>query len=194
MALMLTWPLHLGGGLSRKGMRYAAWVVLLAAFALLVPRYNGLSGENGVRLTWPGLKVPDAAYRWAGAVNESVPRGSHVAVPLDIGTWIVTFHNHAYPLVVRDYLRTSREAWCHRMAMQRFLGNPELVDANPGQFQDGLERFEVRAVCLVNTPRAGVARAILQQAGLRLTLRRDDYDLWVRPGPGPHPHGGGKDR
>jgi hypothetical protein len=74
MALMLTWPLHLGGGLSRKGMRYAAWVVLLAAFALLVPRYNGLSGENGVRLTWPGLKVPDADYRWARAVNESVPR------------------------------------------------------------------------------------------------------------------------
>jgi hypothetical protein len=108
-----------------------------------------------------------------------------VAVPLDIGTWIVTLHSHAYPLVVRDYLRTSREEWNHRMAMQRFLGNPELVDANAEQFQDGLERFEVRAVCLANTPRAGVARAILRQAGFRPTLRRDDYDLWVRPGPAP---------
>jgi hypothetical protein len=194
MALMLTWPLHVGNGVSHKGMRYAAWAVLLAAFALLVPRYNGLSRENGVRLTWPGLKVPDADYRWAAAVNESVPPGSHVAVPLDIGTWIVTFHHHAYPLVVRDYLRTSREEWNHRMAMERFLGNPELVDANPGQFQDGLERFAVRAVCLVNTPRAEVARSILQQAGFRLTLRRDDYELWVRPGPAPHPHGSGNDR
>jgi hypothetical protein len=78
--------------------------------------------------------------------------------------------------------------------MQRFLDKPELVDANPGQFQDGLERFEVRAVCLVNTPRAEVARAILRQAGFHPTLRRDDYDLWVRPGPGPHPQGDGKDR
>ena len=199
MALMLTWPLDLGGGSSRTGMRHAAWVVLLAAFALLVPRYNGLSGENGVRLTWPGLKVPDAAYRWAAAVNESVPPGSHVAVASEIGTWIVTLHNHVYPLVVRDYLRASRDRFIaeevrHRMAMQRFLDTPELVEATPGQFQDGLDRFEVRAVCLVNAPRAAAARTVLQQAGFRPTLRREDYDLWVRPGPGRHPHGDGEDR
>ena len=73
MALVLTSPLQLGGGTSRSAMRRIAWVVLLAAFALLVPRYSGLSAENGVRLSWPTLKVPDAAYQWAVAVNESVP-------------------------------------------------------------------------------------------------------------------------
>lgn len=199
MALMLTWPLHLGGGSSRKGMRHAAWVVLLAAFALLVPRYNGLSGENGVRLTWPGLKVPDAAYRWAAAVNESVPPRSHVAVPSDIGAWIVTRHHHVYPLVVRDYLHSWRDRLTpeevdHRMAMQRFLDAPEPGAAKAGQFQDGLDRFAVRAVCLVNAPRSAAARTILQQKGFRPTLRREDYELWVRAGPAPRPHAEGEDR
>jgi Family of unknown function (DUF6077) len=189
MALMLTSPLRLGDGSSRPGARRAAWLVLLAAFALLIPRYTGLSPENGVQLSWPKLKVPDAAYRWAVAVNESVPEGSHVAVPSDIDPWIVTLHHHVFPLLVRRYVRTwgkalTREDLGERDAMRRFLDNPELVEATPELFRDGLDRFEVRAVCLVSSPKSGAARTVLQQAGFRPTLRRDDYELWVRRGRG----------
>ena len=46
MTLVLTAPLHLGDGSSRPGMRRAAWLALLAAFALLVPRYSGLSARE----------------------------------------------------------------------------------------------------------------------------------------------------
>jgi hypothetical protein len=193
MALMLASPLHLGDASSRPGTRRAAWLALLAAFALLIPRYNGLSPENGVRLTWPTLKVPDTAYQWAAAVNESVPPGSHVAVPSDIAVWIVTFHHHAYPLLVRYYLHTWRKilspsALLDRVTMQRFLDAPELVEATPERFQDGLDRFEVRAVCLVNSPRADAARAILRQGGFRQVLNREDYELWVRRHPRSHFH------
>jgi hypothetical protein len=186
MALMLTSPLLRGAGSSSP--RRAAWLVLLAAFALFVPRFSGVSREDGVQLGWPRLKVPDAAYQWAAVVNESVPPGSHVAVPSNIDTWIVTLHHHVYPLTVRYYLRPwgnlfSRQELIDRMHMRRFLDTPELVEATPEQFRDGLDRFEVRAVCLVSSPRAGAARAILRQAGFRKEYRRRDYELWVRPGP-----------
>ena len=45
------------------------------------------------------------------------------------------------------------------MAMRRFLDTPELVEATPEQFRNGLDRFEVRAVCLVNSPKAGAAQS-----------------------------------
>ena len=35
-------------------------------------------------------------------------------------------------------------------------------------------------MCLANSPKAAAARAILQQANFRQTLRREDYELWVR--------------
>jgi hypothetical protein len=199
MALMLTSPLHLGETSSWPGMRRAAWLGLLAAFALLVPLFNGLSPENSVRLSWPSLKVPDGAYEWAVAVNESVPSGSHVAVPSTLDGWIVTLHHHVYPLVVSHHLREwpnvlSREDLHERWAMRRFLDTPELIEATPQRFRDGLDRFEVRAVCLVSSPKAGAARAILEQAGFRQTLRGEDYELWVRPGPVPKVRRDGEDR
>ena len=198
MALMLTSPLHFGNGSSRPVTRHVAWLVLLAAFALLVPRYNGLSPENNVRLGWPQLKVPDVAYRWAVDVDESVPPGSHVAAASEISTWIVTLHHHAYPLLVRHYLHTWRtdvtpQEILDRMAMQRFLDTPELVQATPEQFRDGLDRFQVRAVVLVNGPRGRTARAVLQHGGFTKTLVRDGYELWVRRDSGSNGRPDGQD-
>jgi hypothetical protein len=194
MALLLTSPLYLWRGSSRPALRRATWIVALALFALLIPHFSGLSAANGVRVGWPTLKVPDAAYDWAIAVNESVPPGSHVAVPTDIGTWIVTRRHHAYPLMVRSYLRPWRdrltpEEFSRRLAMQRLLDNPELVEASSEQFRDGLDRFAVRAVCMANSPKAAAARTVLQQANFHPTLRREDFELWVRSDAGPNPRG-----
>ncbi|MEO8604133.1 MAG: hypothetical protein ABI629_16275 [bacterium] len=192
LALVLSAPLHLGRVATRPLLRGAAWLILLTTFACLVPRSGGLSRANAVRLGWPQIKVPEAAYRWAEEVNRRAPAGSHVAVPSDIAVWIVTQHHHVYPLVVRDYLHApaphlSRQALRQRVAMQSFLDAPELVDATPELFRQGLDRFEVRAVCLVNDPRAEVARSILQQSGFTAALVRDDYVLWLRPAQAPLP-------
>lgn len=192
MTMVLTAPLDLGRGRSGQWIGRAVWLGLLAAFALFVPRFSGLSAANGVALGWPRLKVPAAPFEWAAVVNASVPRRSHVAVASDIATWMVTRHHHAYPLLVRHYLHIAkgvlepRELF-ERAAMQRFLDSPELVEATPEQFRNDLDRFQIRAVCLVSSPRAGAARAILQQAHFRPTLRSDDYELWVRTEPGVAP-------
>ena len=192
MAMVLTAALELGRGRSGQWIGRAAWLGLLAAFALFVPRFSGLSAANGVALGWPRLKVPAAPFEWAAAVSASVPPRSHVAVASDIATWMVTRHHHAYPLVVRQYLHISngvlepRELF-ERAVMQGFVDSPELVEATPEQFRNDLDRFQLRAVCLVSSPRAGAARAILQQAHFRQTLRSDDYELWVRTEPGVAP-------
>jgi hypothetical protein len=164
-------------------LRRGIAVALLAAFWLLVPRYGALSRENGTTLSMQSLKVPDLAYRWATAVNQSVPPGSPVAVPHEIEPWIVTFHHHAYPLTVRHYLRpdlTGPENLELRVAMHRFLSDPDLVQTAPRQFRDGLDRFALRAVCLTVSPGASAARDILQTAGFHRTIASKDYELWVR--------------
>jgi hypothetical protein len=184
MTMVLAAPLYLDSR-ARPPTRRALWVGLLAAVAFLIPQYGGLSAQNFVYLGWPGLKVPDVEYRWAEAVNESVPQGAHVLVPTDVGAWIVTFHHHAFPLTVRSYLHTTKgvleaEELLQRSAMQRFVDTPDLIEATPQQFRDGLDRFAVRAVCLRNAPSAATARAILEQASFRQTRRDEDYELWVR--------------
>jgi hypothetical protein len=187
MALVLTSPLSLGVSSSRPVARGALWLALLTAFALLVPRYGGLSKANRVRLSRPGLKVPHTAYRWAAEVNASVPPGSHVAVPSKIDIWIVTFHHHVYPLTVRHYLRPwpnilSYEEILDRNTLRGFLDAPERVDRSPQQFRDELDRYHPQAVCMASSPRAETARAILRQSGFHMTLARKGYELWLRSG------------
>jgi len=182
MTLVLTSPLHLvRAGFPRK----LAAVILLAGFAVLIPRYGGLSQENSVSLSWPQLKVPQPAYRWAETMNKSVPPGSTIAVPSEIDPWIGTFSHHSYPLAVRNYLRVGFIGYYNaalRQQMRAFLDDPGLVEANPGQFRADLEDFAIRGVCLTVSPRADMARAILQQAGFARTIAADDYEIWVRPG------------
>ena len=182
MTLVLTSPLHLGRAAFPRKM---AVVILLAGFVLLIPRYGGLSQENSVQLTWPQLKVPQPAYRWAETVNKSVPPGSTIAVPSEIDPWIGTFAHHSYPLIVRNYLRADFIGFYNtglRLQMRGFLDDPALVEANPAQFRADLDDFAIRGVCLTVSPRADMARAILQQAGFHRTIAAADYEIWVRPG------------
>jgi Family of unknown function (DUF6077) len=186
MALILISPLSRSG--RAAWFRGPAWLVLLAAFALFVPRFSAVSPENGVRLSWPTLKVQEPAYHWAAVINETVPPGSAVAVPAPVDEWIPTFHHPAYPLIVRTYLfplegRLSGEEVQARSAMRQFLGAPELIAATPQPFRDGLERFAVRAALMVSSPQAGTARTILEQAGFRRTRSDEPYELWLRPEP-----------
>jgi len=191
MTLVFTSPLRVRP--SRPLLGRLLCVGLVMAFALLVPRYSALSHTNGVQLGWPALKVPVVPYHWAAMINQSVPPGTPVAVPPAIDPWIGTFRPHAYPLVVRHYLwhqsGVQPDEIHHRWWMQQALAAPELVDDAPQQFRENLDRFHVGAVCLANSPRADTARAILTGAGFRLTVREDDYELWVRSAVSARPAG-----
>jgi hypothetical protein len=182
MALVFTSPLRVWPSRPLPGRLLCVGVV--AAFALLVPRYGALSVTNGVHLGWPALKVPAAPYRWAALINQSVAPGTPVAAPPDINPWIGTFRPHAHPLVVRHYLwhqpGVQPEELHQRWWTQQTLAAPELVEGAPQQFREALDRFHVGAVCLANSPRGDTARAILAEAGFRRTIREDDYELWVR--------------
>jgi hypothetical protein len=183
MTLVLTSPLQILR--SRPLVARLLCLTLVIAFSLLIPRYGALSPTNGVQLAWPKLKVPEAPYRWAGIVNHSVPPGTLVAVPAAIDPWIGTFHPHAYPLLVRHYLwgqlELERDEIRRRSWLRDSLAFPEWAEAEPQQFRAHLERFQLGAVCMVNSPRGDTARAILGEAGYRRTIRGDDYELWVRP-------------
>jgi hypothetical protein len=183
MTLVLTSPLRLGGGRSWSMLGRGLCLGLVAGFVLLVPRYSALSATNHVQLGWPRLKVPEGPYRWAAAVNRSVPPGTQVAVPPEIDPWVGTFHHHAHPLKAHVYLRdvfVGRENARDRRWIQKALATPELVDGAPRQFREGLDRFHVRAVCLANSRLGDTARTILAQAGFHRAIYADDYELWVR--------------
>ncbi len=192
MALVLIAPLHLGGGRAARAGARIACMVLLAAFVALVPRYTALSDRNsggrgvGIRVGWPGLKVPEVPYRWATALDASVPPGSVVLAPHSVSAWVPTFHDHAYPLVTR---RTYMFGLRDQIGIDYLRGRDLLTDYVSGEswgharkvLPDGLEEFGVKAVCLRNSPHAGEVREILRDAGFDRTLASTDYEIWVRP-------------
>ena len=192
MALVLVAPLHWDRGPGSRAAGRIACLALLAAFAFVIPRFGALSEENGgmsrtgLRLDWPGLKVPDGAYRWAALLNGSVIAGAQVVAPPDVSVWVPTFHHHAIPVVVRpEYQYRHREQLGaknvrDRWIMTLYAGGVARVDDAPDVFREGLDHFAVQGVCLRNGKHAAEARSILQTAGFRRTVHALDREIWVR--------------
>jgi hypothetical protein len=182
LALVLTAPLRLGGRLLPVGR--AACIALAAGFALGVPVRSSLARDNGVRLGWPGLKVPPAEYRLAERLTRSVPPGSRVVAPLRVSVWVPVLPRRAYPLVVQDaYLRRHRPRLGEedielRVVASRVAGGNR-PDALP-LFALALERYAVKGVLLLASPRLEEVRRILVEAGFRSTEQVGEAEIWVR--------------
>jgi hypothetical protein len=186
MALTGVAPLGIGAGSRRRWVGPSAWVLLLGAFALLAPATRGPSSANRVRLGWPSLKVDPTAHAWAAELSASVPPGSLVVAPSDVGVWVPTFHQRAFPLVVRDlYLVPYRvQLGDPSITLRRWMtaiAGGEISGPNAARvFQDGLARFGVRGVCLRVGPGVEPTRDVLRASGFRRSLQDPDHEIWVR--------------
>jgi hypothetical protein len=190
MALVLAAPLSLPLPRPRVS-RPLASLALLTAFVLFVPSFGALSEQNHgpgtrLRLGVPGLKVPPIAYRWAAALNDSVPPGSQVLAPHYVSVWVPTFHEHAFPVSVRGaYLReikrhvgTPRAVL--RQVMTDYVGGTSEHEQAAAIFRRGLSELDVKGVVLRSNDRSREARAILREAGFQRTLNAIDHEIWVR--------------
>jgi hypothetical protein len=192
MGLALTSPLQLRGSPARLAAGRAACAAALVAFALWIPRYSTLSQENGgaanvgIRVGMPGLKVPEPAYRWARALNDSVPAGSTVVAPPRISAWVPTFHAHAYPVLARGEYMAKRVGFLGeenagaRHSMTAYVAGIRVNERAPQVFAWGLDAFDVSGVCLRNSETAAEARQLLESAGFTRKLSATSYEIWVR--------------
>ncbi len=182
MALLLVAPLRLEPRIGALGAR-AATVVAFAAFAIAIPGSLGFSEQNMAWLGRPALKV-GGAHRFAEALNRAAPRQRVVAPPL-VGTWVPTFHDHAYPLAVRIYLIPLRErigeiAFRDRHVMTQFVDGDASHPRAAAIFERGLDLYDVQAVCLRSGPTVEAARAILRRAGFEKRLQATGMEIWAR--------------
>jgi hypothetical protein len=184
ITLVLIAPLQWEGAPWMRRAGIAATCVLTLAFALFVPSHPGFDTRNGVRLSWPSLKVEDTPRRWARLLNEAAPRARVVAPP-GISAWVPTFHDHAYPLMVRTYLGPNRHlvgemAYRDRYVMTHFAAGEQRHPQAEAIFARGLELYDVEAVCLRNSDLAETAREILRESGYRRRVQGTDHEIWVR--------------
>lgn len=192
LALVAVAPLALRGPLPALGragaeaLRAAGVVALLAAFVGFVPAFYGFDERNErASFGWPRLKLPDFV-RWSRTLNDIAPRQRVVAPPY-ISAWIPLFHDHAYPLSVRVYLRPLREqlgetAFRDRVLMTFFAeGSRDHPDA-AAIFERGLDLYDVQAVCLRTGPETAEARAILRRQGFMKRIQATNFEIWARPG------------
>ncbi|MBZ0110905.1 MAG: hypothetical protein K8J08_00450 [Thermoanaerobaculia bacterium] len=184
VALFLTAPMALGERSGEPRRAAVLTLALMVLFVLSVPTFSGLSRRNqNLRLGLPGLKVQEPMYEWAGRLNAAVPTGSRVVAPREIGEWVPTYHQHAFPLTVRNYLKpnsyiTSDEARLRRLMTSFTEGRRPKGWSDT--FLRGLDQLEVQAVCLRSNLRAIDARRVLTGSGFCQNGRSEAYEIWVR--------------
>jgi hypothetical protein len=193
ISLVLIAPLQLERGPRSRIAARVATVSGLLAFVAFVPRIAALSPHNvgnldvGMRIGRPGLKVPEPGYALALRLHQSVPSGSRVIAPPEVGPWLPTLHSPVYPLEVRsayldaiEGLLDERELLARR-ALTGWVGNEPAddVDLSP-LLASALEHFEIAGVCLRDSNRAPSTRALLERSGFARTFRQGDHEIWVR--------------
>jgi hypothetical protein len=185
LALVLSAPLRWRGPAG-----VAAGLVACAAFALLVPRTPVFGAENagpqvGIRIGWPGLKVPEGPFGWARALNESAGPGAVVVAPYWVSRWVPTFHHPAHALEVRpSYLLPYRDRLGAREVEDRhvisaWVAGAVLAPDARERFERGLAHYRVSAVCLAISPVSEQSRAILRAAGFERRISGVDHEIWV---------------
>jgi hypothetical protein len=183
LALALVAPLQMVDPARRHGT-VAACCALALGFGLFVPRSWGWSEANEVVLGWPGPKRPAIVARWSALVNERAP-GRRVLAPSAVSDWIPTWHDHAYPLLVRDYLLPSRArvgqmAYRDRHVMTRYVSGRQTGEQTPAIFARGLDLYAVDLVCLRVSDHISAQRSILEQGGFTRSITGLHYEIWER--------------
>lgn len=170
-------------GRARWG-RLAAAAVLAAAF---VPSRWVFAGSNGVRLAWPGLKVPPE-FPFVREVNAGVPSRSRVLAPTEVSNWMVTERGHAYPLLAKEiyfdelHRFLPREDIARRRALMDHVGGGRPARLASPDFRSGLAEYAPSGVVVyAPLPWAAEIRGDLSAAGYAKRLERFSYELWTRP-------------
>lgn len=172
-----------GGARWRRGLAAA---LLLAA---LVPSRWALSTANGVRLGWPGFKMP-AEFSFVREVNAAVAPG-RVLGPTEVSQWLVTERGHAYPLLVKEiffdeiHRHLPADDLARRRALMDHMGGERPARLASPTFRAGLTEYAPRGVVLyAPLPWAPEARGDLAAAGYSPRLERFGYELWMLDGSG----------
>jgi hypothetical protein len=207
LALMLGAPLQRRGRRAARIAGAAVAVAATAGFVALVPPYSSLSRRNRVFFGWlPKLKVTAVDYEVARQLSRRAPEGSMVVAPQKIALRLIGFHHHPYVTYAREvYLQRidaeiGHEEAALRMRLSDIVSQPS-VDielriresedyphraAAPEAirtFESGLERLDVRAVCLNrNAPLVAQVREALRELGFRPEVALFGYQIWTRAG------------
>lgn len=167
----------------RRGLGTA---LLLAA---LVPSKWALSQANGVRLGWPGFKMP-VEFSFVQEVNAALPRG-RVLGPTEVSQWLVTERGHAYPLLVKEiffdeiHRHLTEGDLARRRALMDHVGGERPARLGSPEFRAGLKEYAPGGVVLyAPLPWAAEIRGDLAAAGYAPRLSRFGYELWMLDGSG----------
>lgn len=167
----------------RRGLGAA---LLLAS---LVPSRWAMSKANGVRLGWPGFKMP-VEFSFVQEVNAALPRG-RVLGPTEVSQWLVVERGHAYPLLVKEiyfdeiHRHLAPGDLDRRRALMDHVGGGRPVRLGAPGFRAGLTEYAPGGVVFyAPLPWAAEIRGDLAAAGYAPRLERFGYELWMLDGSG----------
>lgn len=163
-----------------------AGLLILACTAFFGPT-STLRPENGVRIDWPGLKVPEAAFILSQKISAESPGRSIVLGPDIISTWITVARGHDYPYLNRLFWANrlgARLGWREsqkRWMLMQYVGGTLRYSMAPAALEQLLRDREIAVVVF----RRGAAwsdeiRGITKKLGGEKILVNEHHEVWSR--------------
>jgi len=185
LAALLSAPLWSAGADPWRRTPLAALSVTLAAYLAASSGLATLSRRNGTELHAPGLKVPTREYEAAERLVRTTPRYARVLAPTTLSTWVASFRDRRYPVVVRPHYLEVLAAWIGHAEARKRLALQAWVDAEAGdrigsaRFVRTLDQLEVQAVVAERTlPWLTELQELLGGAGFSSTRHRGYVFFW----------------
>lgn len=185
LAMIATAPLAWRAAWASPALRFATCLVSVLAFLSLAPSLYLLSSENHVRFNPFGLKVPPREYALARVIAERAPPRSWVLAPEEVSTWVVTFHQHPYPLMPRRlYLELTKEKITPaerdlRWALTEYIAGARLFEDASSILRAAVDHYEFGAVGVTHSAWSDAIARVLSAKGYREDYSDDVYAVWL---------------
>ncbi len=197
VAAVLTTPLtRIGtavpGPRARRLVPGAIAVVVLLG---LVADPFTLGAGNGVRVATPGPRIAPDEYAAAREITLLAQRRSQVLAPARVSRWIPLFHQHPYPLMIREmhldllHPHVGLEEVERRRTLTRLVGGDIHTGDAERLLADAIRDYPLDVVCIGGAARnRPTLRRALLESPLVSRSRTAEYEIWSRASPVEAPH------
>lgn len=189
VALVLSSLIEVVKGRFSHGELVVIFVAICLVFTGLVPARYTFRPNNYATIAMPSLKV-GPEYVVARLLNHEAGPGQYVAAPKFVAGFVVTFHEHAYPLVAR---RTHMGSFQNqldendikaRILLQSYINGDVSWEGASEMLRQCLDRYELAALCLrQNAEWYDTMSEVLQEEQFERRHELYGYEIWSRKKP-----------
>ncbi len=186
VALVLSSPMELAKERFSRGELVVVFLAICLVYTGLIPARYTFSPNNHATVKRPSLKV-SPEHEVAMLLNQEAGPRQRVAAPMLVAGFVVTFHDHAYPLVARRthlgafQAQLSEDDINTRILLQSYISGDANWEGAEELLRQSLSRYELAALCIRRDAEwYDTISEVLQEEQFERKHELHGFEIWSR--------------